>query len=170
VPTAPNVTAVLWIIIPTITAAAAGKPMATIRGAAMAAGVPNPLAPSMNEPKSHPMMTICTRRSSLMEWKLRRMAATPPECSNVLRSSSAPKMMIRMSTVMNRPWIDDAHTLLAAIPHAPSATTTAATYTAGMAHLAGTRNPTNKMPARRIGNMANAAWTPRLMWRPAPVR
>ena len=35
VPTPPNVTAVLWIIIPSITAAAAGKPTATINGAAM---------------------------------------------------------------------------------------------------------------------------------------
>ena len=66
VPTAPNVTAVLCIIIPSITAARGGKPMATMSGAATAAGVPNPAAPSMNEPKSHAMMTTCTRRSWLM--------------------------------------------------------------------------------------------------------
>ena len=66
VPTAPNVTAVLWIIIPNITAPAAGKPMATMRGAATAAGVPNPAAPSMKDPNSQAMMTTCTRRSSLM--------------------------------------------------------------------------------------------------------
>jgi hypothetical protein len=32
-------------------------------GAATAAGVPNPEAPSMNDPNSHAMMTACTRRS-----------------------------------------------------------------------------------------------------------
>ena len=56
----------LWIIIPIITALAAGKPIATIRGAATAAGAPNPAAPSMNEPKSQAMITNCTRRSWLM--------------------------------------------------------------------------------------------------------
>ena len=40
VPTAPKVTAVLWIIMPNITAPAAGKPMATMRGAATAARRP----------------------------------------------------------------------------------------------------------------------------------
>ena len=57
VPTAPNVTAVLWIIMPNITAPAAGKPMATMSGAATAAGVPNPAAPSMKDPKSQAMIT-----------------------------------------------------------------------------------------------------------------
>ncbi len=66
VPTAPNVTAVLWIIKPSITAAIAGKPNATINGAAMAAGVPNPAAPSMNEPNNQAMMSAWTRRSSLI--------------------------------------------------------------------------------------------------------
>ena len=37
-PAAPNVTAVLWIIMPIITAHAVGKPSATISGAAIAAG------------------------------------------------------------------------------------------------------------------------------------
>ena len=36
---------------------AAGKPMATMRGAATAAGVPNPAAPSMTDPNSQAMIT-----------------------------------------------------------------------------------------------------------------
>ena len=47
VPTAPKETGVLWIIIPISTAANAGKPMATSKGAAIAAGVPKPEAPSI---------------------------------------------------------------------------------------------------------------------------
>ena len=56
VPTAPNDTGVDWIIMPINTAASAGKPIATNSGAAMAAGVPKPDAPSMNEPKHQAMM------------------------------------------------------------------------------------------------------------------
>ena len=42
VPTAPNDTGVDWIIMPSSTAASAGKPMATSSGAAMAAGCQSP--------------------------------------------------------------------------------------------------------------------------------
>ena len=47
----------------TSTAAMAGKPMATSSGAAMAAGVPNPDAPSISDPNNQAMMIACTRRS-----------------------------------------------------------------------------------------------------------
>ncbi len=157
VPTAPKVTAVLWIIIPIITAAAAGKPKATIKGAATAAGVPNPAAPSMNEPNSQAMMTTCTRRSSLMPWKLRRIAATPPECSSVLSSRIAPKMISRMSKVMNRPWIVDAAMRCGSTRQMLQARATAATYTSGIAYLAATRNPTSSTPASKIGVTATSA-------------
>jgi len=46
VPTAPNVTGVLWTIKPIITAAIAGKPKTTNKGPTIAAGVPKPEAPS----------------------------------------------------------------------------------------------------------------------------
>ena len=83
----------LCTIMPSITAAAAGKPSATSRGAATAAGVPNPAAPSMKEPNSHMTITTWTRRSSLMPLKLRRIAPTPPDRSSVCSSRMAPKMM-----------------------------------------------------------------------------
>jgi hypothetical protein len=101
---------VLCIIIPSITAAAAGNPRATRSGPATAAGVPKPAAPSMNDPNNHARMTTWTRRSSDISWKLLRMALTPPECSSVFKRSSAPKMMYRMSNVMKRPCTVDAAT------------------------------------------------------------
>ncbi len=103
VPTAPNVTAVLCTIMPNMTAVAAGNPSATSRGAATAAGVPNPAAPSMNEPNSHATMTTWTRRSSLMPLKLRRIAPTPPDRSRVCSSRMAPKMMKSRSKLRKRP-------------------------------------------------------------------
>ena len=127
VPTAPKVTAVLWIIMPIMTAPAAGKPIATMSGAATAAGVPNPAAPSMKDPNSHAMMMIWTRRSSLMLRKLRRIAETPPDCSRVLSSRIAPKMMTSRSKVRNSPCTEDAATRTGATCHAVSATTTAET-------------------------------------------
>ena len=53
VPTAPNDTGVDCTIMPSITAPIAGKPSATSKGAATAAGVPKPDAPSMKQPNSH---------------------------------------------------------------------------------------------------------------------
>ena len=47
-------------------AARAGKPRLSSSGAAMAAGVPNPAAPSRKAEKMAPMMITCTRRSRLM--------------------------------------------------------------------------------------------------------
>ena len=93
VPTAPKVTGVLWIIMPIITAAMAGKPIATSNGATMAAGVPKPDAPSKKEPKSQATITTCTRRSVLMVVKVARITATAPDCSNTLSSKIAPKIM-----------------------------------------------------------------------------
>ena len=76
----------------------------------MAAGVPNPAAPSMNEPNSQATMTTWTRRSSLTPWKERRIADTPPDRSSVCSRRRAPKMMNRRSKVRKSPWIDAAAT------------------------------------------------------------
>ena len=51
-PTAPKETGVDCIIIPKTTAASVGNPIATIKGAATAAGVPKPDAPSIKQPSS----------------------------------------------------------------------------------------------------------------------
>ena len=52
-PTAPKDTGVDWIIMPKTTADKGGKPTATIKGAATAAGVPKPEAPSIKHPNNH---------------------------------------------------------------------------------------------------------------------
>ena len=44
------------MIIPAVTAAIPGKPSPTSSGTATAAGVPNPDAPSINEPNSQAIM------------------------------------------------------------------------------------------------------------------
>jgi hypothetical protein len=78
VPSAPKVTGVDWMISPHMTAAMAGKPSASSSGAATAAGVPKPDAPSMKEPNSQAMITAWTRRSGLMRVKPARIDAMAP--------------------------------------------------------------------------------------------
>ena len=73
VPAAPKDTGVLWISMPEMTAAIAGKPRPTRSGTATAAGVPNPAEPSMNAPNNHAMMMTCTRRSPEMFVNPRRI-------------------------------------------------------------------------------------------------
>ena len=102
-PTAPKVTGVLWTIMPSITAVIAGNPSATSNGAVIAAGVPNPDAPSIKLPKSQLMMTSCTRRSGVIVANPARIAVIAPECFSVLSRSIAAKMMKRISNVMNSP-------------------------------------------------------------------
>ena len=67
----------------TMTAAMAGKPMATSSGAAMAAGVPNPDAPSISDPNNQAMMIACTRRSGEMLVNPARIDRMPPLSSSV---------------------------------------------------------------------------------------
>jgi len=93
VPRAPKVTGVDWMISPHMTAAMAGKPRARSRGAATAAGVPNPEAPSMNDPNSQAMMIACTRRSGLTRVNAARMLDIAPDAVIVASRSRAPKTM-----------------------------------------------------------------------------
>ena len=109
-PAAPKVTGVDCTISPSITAAIAGNPSATINGAMIAAAVPNPAAPSMNAPKHQVMMTICTRRSGLIAEKLSLMTCTAPDAFSVFRSRIAPKTINRMSKVSTSPCNDAAIT------------------------------------------------------------
>ena len=69
------------------------------------------------------MIMTCTRRSVLMSAKPCRITASAPEYFSVFRSRIAPKMIIRISNVMNRPWIDAAATALPGIPHTETAMT-----------------------------------------------
>ena len=93
VPTAPKLTGVLWMISVVITAASAGKPSESSSGAATAAGVPKPEAPSMNEPNSQATIITCTRRSRETSVKPRRIVAAAPLSRSVNSSTIAPKMI-----------------------------------------------------------------------------
>ena len=93
VPAAPNDTGVLWMIMPAVTAARPGNPSPTSSGTATAAGVPNPAAPSMNEPNSQATMMTWTRRSRVMFVKPCRMVRSAPLSWRVFKSRMAPKMM-----------------------------------------------------------------------------
>ncbi len=108
VPTAPKETGVLCTSMPSSTAAIAGKPTATSSGAAIAAGVPKPEAPSMKQPNSQAMMMAWMRRSGLMVVKPARMAVMPPECFSVFSSRIAPKMIHNRPSVITRPCSVDA--------------------------------------------------------------
>ncbi len=86
--------------------------MATNKGAAMAAGVPKPEAPSINDPKSHAMIITCTRLSGLMLLKPCRITAMAPECLSVFKSKIAPKIIHKTAMVISKPWMVDAKILL----------------------------------------------------------
>ena len=91
VPTAPKDTGVDWMTSTAITAAMAGKPRASSRGAPTAEGVPKPDEPSISEPNSHATMMTCTRRSGETSMKPWRMGSSAPLSLRVLSSNTAPK-------------------------------------------------------------------------------
>ena len=68
VPTDPIETGVTLAIRTTITAARAGNPRDSNKGAASAAGVPNPADPLINPPKSQALMMACTRLSAEIQF------------------------------------------------------------------------------------------------------
>jgi|TARA_B110001454_G_C12711522_1_gene430926 hypothetical protein len=136
--------------------------MATISGAATAAGVPKPEAPSMNDPKSQAKMTTWTLLSSLILLKLRRIAETPPDLSRVFNRNRAPKIISSKSKVVNNPSTDEAATFAQDMSQNMRAIAAAVRYTNGIAILAGVRKPTNNAPARRMGRAASTADIPEL--------
>ena len=92
----------------TVTAAMAGNPTAMSRGAATAAGVPNPAAPSMKAPNIQAMIMAWMRRSGVISMNPLRMVATAPLFVRVFNMSSAPKTIQRMAAQMVTPWTMEA--------------------------------------------------------------
>ena len=157
VPTAPNDTGVDWIIMPSSTAASAGKPMATSKGAAMAAGVPKPEAPSMKAPKHQAMMMAWMRRSGEMLVKPPRMALMAPVCLRVLSIRMAPNTIQSTVTVITNPCRVEAKTRVGLICQPQRAMNTVNRKAMGMARLAGQLRPTSSTAATRIGEKATRA-------------
>ena len=155
VPTAPKETGVLWIIIPISTAANAGKPMATSKGAAIAAGVPKPEAPSIKVPKHQAMIIAWTLLSGEMLVKPWRITSIAPVYFNVLSRKIAPNTIHKTDTVITKPCRIEAPTRTADISHAKSAISAVLANTTGIALFADHCKPNSSTAESVIGNNAN---------------
>ena len=87
----------------TMAAAKGGKPTLISRGAARAAGVPKPAAPSMKAPNTQPMMIARIRASLVTPLNMPLMADMAPERFRVFIIRMAPKMMTRVSKALRKP-------------------------------------------------------------------
>ena len=139
---------------PSSTAASAGKPMATSRGAAIAAGVPKPEAPSIKAPKHQAMMMAWIRLSGEMLVKPLRIAVMAPVCLRVLSIRMAPNTIQSTVSVINNPCRVEAITRVGLICQPHRAIKTVNRKAMGMARLAGQLRPTSSTAATRIGEKA----------------
>jgi hypothetical protein len=160
VPTAPKETGVTLAISATITAARAGNPRDSSRGAARAAGVPNPAAPSMNPPNNQAMMMACTRRSAEMFIKPLLMASMAPLSRKVKSTRRAPNTMLRILKAITRPFTVAAATQFRGVFQTHRARASAIRKATGMARVAGHRNPTISTKMAAMGRNARRARNP----------
>ena len=144
----------------TITAASAGKPSESRRGAARAAGVPNPAEPSMKPPKSHAMMMACTRLSAEIFVKPRLMAPMAPLSRMVKSTSRAPKTMKMIFRAITAPLTVAAATQLMGVFQTSRASSRAKAKATGMALVAGHRSPTMNTKMATMGKAAIRARIP----------
>ena len=105
VPAAPNGTGVEFKIRQLMAAAIGGKPRPMRSGAAMAAGVPKPAAPSMKALNAKPMMTSWMRASSVMPLNMPSMRRMAPASFSMFMRRMAPKMMRSVSMEPKKPVI-----------------------------------------------------------------
>ena len=157
VPTAPKLTGVLWMMRVVMTAARAGKPSERSKGAATAAGVPKPDAPSMNDPNSQATMMTCTRRSREISVNPRRIVAAAPLSRNVKSRTMAPKMIHSNDKAMIMPRKLAANAWTGATSHNHSANSNVIAYATGIARVAGQRSTTRKNMTAKIGRIAISA-------------
>ena len=103
VPAAPKGTGVEFRMRQEIAAAIGGKPKPMSSGAAIAAGVPKPAAPSMKALNAKPTMTSWMRASSVMPLNMPWMRCMAPALSSMFISRIAPKMMRSVSIEPRKP-------------------------------------------------------------------
>ncbi len=159
VPTAPKTVATAWPISAATTAASAGKPSASSRGATTAAGVPNPATPSMNVARKKPSRITCTRRSSLIVANPALIRSTAPERISVYSNTSAPKTIHSISMADITPLKLAAATYDAGISQTVKAITAAAAHATGMTRTAGHNSPTSRTATIRSGTNASSVST-----------
>jgi hypothetical protein len=160
VPTAPNDTGVQLAISATITAARAGKPSDKSNGAARAAGVPNPAAPSINPPNSHAIMIACILLSGEIFTKPLFIALRTPASLRVKRTVRAPKTIRRIFKAMIIPSIQEAKIQLTGVCQISRIRIIVMSNARGIALVAGQRKPTMKTNMAAIGITANKASRP----------
>ena len=114
-PAAPNGTGVEFRMRQATAAAIGGKPRPMSKGAAIAAGVPKPAAPSMNALKAKPMMTSWMRASSVMPLNMPWMRCIAPAAFSMFMRRIAPKMMSRVSMEPRKPATENAATFCGSI-------------------------------------------------------
>ena len=137
VPAAPNETGVELRIRVDMAAASGGKPSPTRSGAARAAGVPKPAAPSIKAPKSQPMMMTWMRRSVVTPRNPWLMVSMAPDCLRVLRMRMAPKMITSRSKALPIPKREKPSTWTTSTFQTASAMTAVRAHAIGSALLAG---------------------------------
>jgi len=149
----------------TITAAMAGKPMATSSGAATAAGVPNPADASIKEPKRKAMMMACTRRSGEMRNILPRIAKIAPLSSCRFKSRIAPRTIYRIEAAVMRPSREAAAIWRNGAFQTAKASMQVMAYATGMALVAGHLKRTMSPKTVMMGRRASRASIPKLISR-----
>src|SRR5262245_61770677 len=93
VPTAPKVTGTEFITSVRIATRTASKPRPASRGAAIAAGVPNPLVPSIMNEKAHPTIIRWATGFGLTSLSHSAMVRSAPERRSVCESRIAPQII-----------------------------------------------------------------------------
>ena len=132
-------------------------------GAARAAGVPNPAAPSMKAPKMKPMMMACSLASGVIPLNMPLMAAMAPDWDSVFMIRIAPKIMTSVSNALRKPRIVWPTALFPSklrkgIFQSATPIITATIHARGSALLAGQLKPTIRTMVRIIGTKAINAY------------
>ncbi len=152
VPTAPNETGEESSIKAKTAAAKGGKPNTISKGAAKAAGVPKPAAPSINATKNTPIIISCTLLSSDIALKPLLISPIAPEYFMVFKIKIAPKIIIKISKDLKNPNVVYAKRLLSSIFHILTTITAVKIYAIGSAFLAAILNAVIKTTTRIKGD------------------
>jgi len=137
VPTAPKVIARMFPVSATTTAANGGNPNPTNSGPTIAAGVPNPAAPSINEPMRKTSRITCTRRSSLIEANPALITSKAPDCFSVYNRRIAPNTITSILVAVSAPRIDAAAISRGDICQPINAVAAATPHASGIVRVAG---------------------------------
>ena len=127
-------------------------------GAARAAGVPKPAAPSMNAPKMKPMITAWIRASGEIPVNIPLMAAIAPELERVFIIRMAPKIITSTAKASRKPMTVCNATAPMLIFHTATPMMAAKTHANGSALLAGQLNATINTTVTMIGMKASIAY------------